>query len=166
LLRNGSLSLPRAGEGLLEKEIGWHNEALQLLDFIVAGAVEEVGRNDPPPSPLPGKAYIVGSEPIGDWSQYPEHVAAFGAGGWRYVAPIEGMTILDRASGTVAAYGSGGWDKGTVRASRLVIGGQQVVGAQSGAITDPTGGAVVDAEGRAAITAMLSALRHHGLISA
>jgi hypothetical protein len=98
--------------GFTRKGIGWHNEALQLLDLVVAGAVVEVGLNDPPPSPLPGNAYIVGSEPIGDWSQYPEHVAAFGAGGWRYVAPIEGMTILDRTSGTVAVYGSGGWERG------------------------------------------------------
>ncbi len=159
------LSLPMLVPGQAQKELV-HNEALQLLDFIVAGAVREVGREDPPPSAVPGEAYIIGMEPTGDWSQYPEHLAAFGAGGWRYVAPVEGMTIVDRMSGTVAVYGSGGWEKGTVRASRLVIDGQQVVGSQSGAIADPTGGAVADAEARSAITAMLAALRHHGLISA
>ena len=159
------LSLPTLIPGQAQKEL-FHNEALQLLDFIVAGAVEEVGRNDPPPSPAPEQAYIVGASPTGDWSPYPEHFAAFGAGGWRYVAPIEGLTVLDRATGTVAAYGSYGWETGTVRASRVVIGGQQVVGSRSDAIADPTGGATADAEARSAITAILAALRHHGLISA
>lgn len=139
--------------------------ALQLLDCVVAGAVEETARNDPPSSPTAGQAYLIGSVPTGDWASYPEHVAVFGGGGWRYVAPVVGLTVLDRSTDTVAAYGSSGWEIGTVRASRIMIDGQQVVGAQSDAISDPTGGATIDAEARSAIAEMLLALRHHGLIS-
>lgn len=45
------------------------------------------------------------------------------------------------------------------------VDGVKVVGAQSGAITDPTGGSTVDAEARTAIGSILSALRSHGLIA-
>lgn len=45
------------------------------------------------------------------------------------------------------------------------VNGTQVVTARQGAITDPTGGAIDDAEARTAISAILSALRTHGLIS-
>ena len=45
------------------------------------------------------------------------------------------------------------------------VGGTKVVGAQAGAITDPSGGTTVDSAARTAIGAILSALRGHGLIS-
>jgi hypothetical protein len=159
------LSLPTLIPGQAQKEL-FHNEALQVLDFLVAGAVEESARNDPPSSPNPGQAWLVGSAPTGDWSQYPEHIAAFGAGGWRYVAPVEGLAVLDKSSGTVAAFGSGGWETGAVRASRVIIDGRQVVSTQAGALADPFGGSTIDAEARSVITEILVALRHHGLISA
>jgi hypothetical protein len=40
-----------------------------------------------------------------------------------------------------------------------------VVGARAAAVEDPSGGATVDTEARAAITAMLERLREHGLIA-
>lgn len=45
------------------------------------------------------------------------------------------------------------------------VGGTKVVGAQAGAITGPTGGTTVDTQARTAISAILSALQGHGLIS-
>lgn len=45
------------------------------------------------------------------------------------------------------------------------IGGVQVVGARRPAIGDPSGGTTIDAEARAALTAILGALRTHGLIA-
>lgn len=77
-----------------------------------------------------------------------------------------GLTLLDRSTGTLAAYQSNGWEEGIVRAFRLLIDGQQVVGPQADAIADPSGGVTVDAQARSVITEMLEALRHHGLISA
>jgi hypothetical protein len=41
----------------------------------------------------------------------------------------------------------------------------KVVGARESAIASPSGGANVDPEARAAIAAMLAALRAHGLIA-
>ena len=52
-----------------------------------------------------------------------------------------------------------------MRGSALNIGGQQVVGARGAAIAAPAGGTAVDVEGRAAISAILAALRSHGLIA-
>jgi hypothetical protein len=159
------LSLPTLVPGQAQKEL-FHNEALQCLDCIVAGSVEEPARNAPPSSPTPGQAYLVGSAPEGEWSQYPDHIAAFGEGGWRFVAPVAGLCVFDRSTEMVVAYRSGGWEAGIVRASTMVINGQQVVGPQAGPIADPAGGANIDAEARSAITEMLTALRQHGLISA
>lgn len=157
--------LSREGERFSEKENLWHNEALQLLDCLVCGTVEGPAGNDPPASPTPGQAYLVGSSPTAEWAQYPDHIAAFGEGGWRYIAPVAGLTLLDRSTGTLAAYHSDGWETGTVRAFRLVIDGQQVVGSQADAIADPSGGVTIDAQARSAIVEMLAALRQHGLIS-
>ena len=53
----------------------------------------------------------------------------------------------------------------TVRASAYLVGVTQVVGTQQVAIADPVTGAVSDTVARTAISAILSALRTHGLIS-
>jgi hypothetical protein len=64
-----------------------------------------------------------------------------------------------------ATYRAGAWELGQIRGSARVLGGQQVVGSRSGAIASPTGGTSVDSQARAAIDAILSALRQHGLIA-
>jgi hypothetical protein len=52
---------------------------------------------------------------------------------------------------------------GAVRADGLYFANVRVVGAQQAAITEPSGGSVVDSEARTAITAILDALQAHGL---
>jgi hypothetical protein len=78
---------------------------------------------------------------------------------------VAGLRLVDKSTGIVVAYGSNGWEAGVVRASQILVDGQQVVGARSGAILDPSGGTTADPEARLAIIAILSALRQHGLIS-
>ena len=75
------------------------------------------------------------------------------------------MAVFVKASGLIAAYRAGAWEIGIARASRLMVNGMQVVGSQAGAIADPAGGTIIDAEARAAVSEMLAALRQHGLIS-
>ena len=140
-------------------------ELQQLLDAVVAAAVEEWGRNDPPQSPIPGACYLVGDTPTGEWSLYPAHLAAFGGAGWRFVEPVVGLAVVVKTSGLIATYLPDGWDVGTVRASRIVVDGKQLIGAQAAAIADPVDGTVIDSEARIAIAEMLSALRQHGLIA-
>lgn len=158
------LSLPLIIAGQAQKEL-WHNEALSLLDTVVAAAVEEPPINDPPEAPSAGCCYIVGASPSGEWSEASSSLAAFTSAGWRFVAPTPGLIVLVKSSGTFATYGTGGWEVGTVRAAQVVVEDQQVVGARAGPIADPAGGSSVDAEARTAVTQILSALRQHGLIS-
>jgi hypothetical protein len=88
------------------------------------------------------------------------------AGGWRFVAAQDGMMAFVRSSAVWSVFRAGAWELGIVRGSSLVFAGQQVVGPRSSAIASPSGGTTVDAEARAALTQILSALREHGLIQA
>ena len=49
--------------------------------------------------------------------------------------------------------------------THLNLQGNDVVGPQQAAISDPTGGATVDSQARTAISSILTALRAHGLIA-
>jgi hypothetical protein len=159
------LALPFLSAGQAQKEF-IHNESLQTLDIVVAAAVEEGPRNDPPPAPALGASYILGASPTGDWAGKPRTVAAYTSGGWRFVAPLDGMTVYVKAENCWANYRLGDWEMGILRGSTIVIGGQQVVGSRATAIASATGGTTVDTEARATIDQILAALRHHGLIDA
>lgn len=159
------LSLPLLSPGQAQKEL-FHNEALQLLDSLVAPAVEEGPTNDPPASPVIGLCYLIGEAPTGEWIDYKNYLAAYTSAGWRFLPPASGMAIFVKSSSTVATFGSAGWEMGVLRGSQLLIDGDQVVGSRGPAIADPSGGSSVDAEARAAIAAILATLRQHGLISA
>ncbi len=115
-------------------------------------------------SPALGSCYIIAAGATGAWSGKQDNLACFTAGGWRLVAPVPGMTAYVRSTSVWAVYRSSAWELGVLRGSGLNIGGQQVVGARGTAIAAPAGGTTVDVEGRAAISAILAALRLHGLI--
>jgi Protein of unknown function (DUF2793) len=120
-----------------------HNEALHLLDMILAGAVEEVPRPSPPAAPAEGACYIIAAGPTGEWAGRDAMLAEFSSGGWRYVAPLEGMNLFVRSTRIWALYRAGVWDLGSVRGSSVVIAGQQVVGPRAAAIGTPAGGSTV-----------------------
>lgn len=157
------LSLPFLSAGQAQKEF-FHNEALQTLDLIVAAAVEEPPRSTPPASPVEGACYIVEASSAGAWAGKSQWLAGFTGGGWRFIAPLEGMSAYVKATGAWAVYRAGEWELGTLRGLNLVLGGVQVVGGRQAAITTPIGGSIIDVAGRAAISQILSALRAHGLI--
>lgn len=158
------LSLPFIVPGQAQKEL-FHNEALQILDTLVAATVEEPSRNDPPDPPVVGTCFLVGTAPTGDWSGKENAIASFTAAGWRFIDPVEGMQVWIKSGSLFAGYNSGLWQVGLIYASKLLINGTQVVGPQATSITDPTGGTTADIEARSAISSILSALRQHGLIS-
>ena len=158
------LSLPFLSVGQAQKEFT-HNESLQTLDMLVGGSVEGPPLASPPLAPALGAAYIVASGPTGAWAGKSQCVAAWTSGGWRFISPIEGMSLYERGSGTWAIYRSGDWEVGNLRGAALLIDGVQVVGTRAAAIASPTGGSVVDSEARATLDAILGALREHGLIA-
>lgn len=156
--------LPLLNAGQAQKELS-HNEALTRIDALIQPCVEAVGVNVPPADPEPGACWIVGASPELAWIGQADALAMWTESGWRFVAPNDGMTVWVRDDALAARYGVDGWDVGSVAASRLAIAGQQVVGSREAAIPTPGGGAVIDVEARAAVAAILTAMRTHGLIA-
>jgi hypothetical protein len=156
--------LPLLEAGQAQKEV-FHNEALTLLDLLVHTGVVATALNTPPASPGEGQAWIVGTAPDGAWTGRANQIAGWTAGGWRFVAPREGMGVWCEAQATPARWRTGAWEYGQVRAERLLVNGVPVVGAQQAAIAEPAGGTTVDARTRAAVSQILAALRAHGLIA-
>lgn len=157
------LSLPLLASGQAQKELV-HNEALAQLDVLVGAAVETV-QPTPPALPSVGQCWIVGAAPTGAWVGRSGSVACWTANGWRFAPPREGLRALVTSSGLWADHVGGVWATGVLRATELRVGGQQVIGSRQPAIGDPSGGSVADAEARAAIGAILTAMRAHGLIA-
>lgn len=156
-------ALPLLHAGQAQKEL-FHNEALLIADMLMQPCVEAFSLDTPPPDPVPGQCWIVGDSPGGAWAGSAGALALWTEGGWRFVGPREGMAVWIAGEELIARHVSGAWRAGHLAAARLVIDGEQVVGAREAAIDEPDGGGVVDAEARAAIEAILQALRAHGLI--
>lgn len=156
------LILPLLQPGQAQKEM-LHNEALALLDLAAQASAVSAGANTPPADPTPGDSWILGDAPEAAWAGHPHEVAGWTDGGWRFLAPFEGMRCWVSGEGAFALFSEGQWTFGRSY-GRLIVEGQQVVGPRISAIGEPAGGTTVDAEARAAIIAVLEALRAHGLI--
>lgn len=157
------LGLPMLRAGQAQKEMT-HNEALLLLDALVGGAVMAAGLDHPPSSPESGQCWILGAAPEGAWQGNAYAVAAWTAGGWRFLAPREGMRLWAGAGRGFMLFRSGEWHFGEAH-GKLFVEGIQVVGKRVPGVAEPEGGMVVDGQARAAIVAVLEALRMHGLIA-
>ena len=157
------LGLEQIQPGQAQKELS-HNEALARLDLLVQPVVETVAIDDPPSAPVPGQAWIVGTAPTGGWAGHAGALAGWTDGGWRFVAPFEGLSAWSGEGAAIARFSGGAWEVGVVRGTRVDIDGERIVGPRQGAIGEPEGGTIVDAEARSAIAAILAMLRTHGLI--
>ena len=80
------------------------------------------------------------------------------------MAPRPGTLVYVVSDSVWAVFRGGIWETGALRGDQLLIAGEQVVGARGGAIAGPSGGSTVDAEARATLDQVLTALRTHGLI--
>jgi hypothetical protein len=141
-----------------------HNEALALVDLAANPSALALGLDTPPPAPVPGQCWIVGSAPTGAWTGRAGALAGWTAGGWRFLAPIEGMRVWIAGARLWAVRDGGAWRLGEARCNQLIVGGNQVVGARQPAVPAPSGGTTVDVEARAAITSIIERLVAHGLI--
>ena len=157
-------ALPELAPGQTQKE-WWHNEALQRIDLLLCPAVESMTVTDPPSSPAVGTCYLVASSATGAWAGKDGMLAGYTDGGWRFIAPIEGMRVLDRSRGLTVLRLGGSWESGIIRAEEYRVDGLTVVRERQPAIADPAGGTVIDGQCRAAIGAILAMLRTHGLIA-
>ena len=159
------LGLPLLVSGQVQKEL-YHNEALVLVDLLIAGSVEAAPLTAPPASPVIGVFYrVAAADASGAFAGHEAALAGWSAGGWRFVAPVEGMRLTDRTSGVELAFRGGAWTSGSIRASEVLVGGTKVLGVRGPAIADPAGGSTIDLQARAAVAQILAALRTHGLIA-
>lgn len=156
------LGLPYLQTGQAQKEMS-HNEALALIDFAAQASVEALGVDAPPDAPAQGDCWIVGEGATGAWSGRAGAIAAWTAGGWRFIPPREGMRAWVRETGEFAVRREGHWVAGRLD-GRLFIDGVQVVGPRAAGIDDPSDGDTIDSHARTAINAILKALREHGLV--
>lgn len=62
-----------------------HNEAVSLLQIILAGGAITIGGNTPPASPLEGDTYVVGPVPTGVWAGRANAIAGFFLSQWLFV---------------------------------------------------------------------------------
>ncbi|MFO6446850.1 DUF2793 domain-containing protein [Erythrobacter sp. NE805] len=100
----------------------------------------------PPASPVEADCYRVTAPATGAWASREDSIAVAIAGDWHFVAPRHGMAIFDRAGDCLLVFRSG-WQRAQAPAA-------------------PTGGAVVDAEARASLTALIAALKAVGILAA
>ena len=155
------------GLGCLEAAVGAasvHNRASQRIDLLLCPVVEGAALAAPPASPAAGACYLVAPGAIGAWAGKDGMLAGYTEGGWKFVSPIEGTCVLDRATGQFVVRRSGAWESGILRAQEVQVGGQAVVRGRQPAIAGPSGGTVIDSECRAAVSSLLAAARAHGLI--
>ena len=157
-------ALPNLVPGQMQKEL-LHNEALQRIDMLLCPVVEGGASTTPPPAPAVGGCYLVATAANGAWSGQDGSLACFSEGGWRFIPPVEGMSLVDRISGQLLNRREGAWETGVVRAMEVRVGDMPVVRDRQAAIGDPSGGSVVDSECRSSVAQMLAALRAHGLIA-
>jgi len=158
------LALPLLQPGQAQKEL-FHNEALTLIDLAIQPVVEDVLLDTPPAAPAPGQCWIVGTSPSGAWAGAPQALAGWTEGGWRFVPARSGAIVWNAKDATLYQYLDGNWQRAAARVSGVIVNGKQVVGTQGVAISQPTGGSVIDSQSRTAINAILGALQQHGLIA-
>ena len=156
-------ALPFILPGQAQKEV-FHNEALALVDSALHACVAGDPTDEIPAEPAAGESWIVGPGASGAWAGKAHHLATWTTGGWRFTAPVAGLTVWNIDAGYRIGWTGAAWSDGEWAVSALTIGGQQVVGARLETVPSPSGGTIIDAEARGAVDAIIVALRTHGLI--
>lgn len=98
----------------------------------------------PSAAPAEGSCFRVTSPATGAWAGHEDDLAILIAGGWHFVSPAPGMRVFDQTAGQMVVYRSQ-WESAATPSA-------------------PAGGALTDAEARAAITALVTALQVSGIL--
>ena len=155
--------IPLLSPGQAQKEFT-HNEALERIGALLCPVVEDIPQAEPPADPATGACYLIADGGSGAWAGQDGAIACFTAGGWRFIEPAEGVIVTGLSSGEQIQRRSGSWEAGISRCREVRIAGQTVLRGRQPDVPDPAGGTVIDSECRDALTALLGALRIHGII--
>jgi len=136
--------LPLLFAGQSQKEF-YVNEAHALTDALLHPACEGEA-SDPPATPSDGETWLVAAGATGDWAGADGKIASRQSGNWLFSTPGDGMRLLDRSTGQMLLY-RGGWLRPSAPAA-------------------PTGGTTVDAEARATLADLITALASAGVFPA
>ncbi len=147
----------------VQKEL-LHNLAIERIDALLCPVVEGPPAVAPPADPEVGSCYLVAEGATGAWAGQDGALASFGDGGWSFLAPLDGMSVVERTSGEAISRREGAWEMGVIRGQEIRVEGVPVVRGRRSPIDNPSAGSVVDSECRAAVTQILDAMRGHGLI--
>lgn len=135
-----SIAMPA---GQAQKEV-FVNEAHAVTDALLHCSVEGIAAA-PPATPVDGANWLVGTSPTGAFTGQAGKLACRQAGNWLFVAPRDGMRLVNRATGQEIRY-FGSWRTPNRPAA-------------------PSGGTVVDSEARTAISAIIATLESAGVIA-
>jgi Protein of unknown function (DUF2793) len=136
--------LPYLAVAQAQKEIT-HNESLLILDALLHPVVE-AEMNAPPTitnGTQSGKCWLIGASPSGAWLGKSSFIAYWTGDGWRFFAPVEGMRVWNTSLSGYQLRSAGAW-------------------IAPSAISNATGGSVIDIECRAILAALLTQLRNMG----
>jgi hypothetical protein len=136
-------ALPLLFPGQAQKE-AFVNAAHALADSLLHPAIEGEAAA-PPASPDDGECWLVAAGASGEFAGKEGQLACRQAGVWLFAAPVTGMRAFDRSSGQHVLFADG-WRRETPPAP-------------------VTGGATVDSEARAALDALVAALRRCGIFA-
>ncbi len=151
--RTARFDLPLLIPGQGQKDITM-NEGLLALDRLVHAVAVSRTLAVPPSEPSDGACWLVPAGAGGAWTGQADRLACWSAGGWRFHPLPEGapLWILDegrQVRRTAAGYATDG-----------------LAGLPAPAVAPPAGGTTVDAEARAALSALLGRLVSLGVLSA
>jgi hypothetical protein len=157
-------NLPLIVPGQAQKEMT-HNEALAVVDLLLQTTVVAAGIDVPPVEPAEGACWIVGDAPTGAWAGAERALAGWTKGGWRFVAPREGMCAWNAGAARTLRFRDGAWAEEVLSGESLRLGGETILAPRAAGIADPAGGAVIDEQARIALSAIIDVLQHHRLIA-
>lgn len=130
--------LPLVFAGQAQKEF-FVNQAHAQIDALLHAAIDGESPT-PPTTPEPGETWLVSAGASGSWEGQTDSLASWQAGVWVFVTAPDGTRVYDKATGQYLVMRSGIWVRPVAPA-------------------EPTGGATVDTEARAALTNLIEALR-------
>ena len=137
------LGLPLLIAGQAQKEF-FVNQALCVLDALYSRSVM-ASQSVPPETAEEGDCFRVTALAQAAWVGRENALAVRVGGSWHFIGAREGMQVFDRAAGHMLVF-RGLWERAV-------------------APENPTGGAVIDTEARAAIATLSLSLQGVGLLS-